>query len=279
MTHKYHLLKAALMPVAPAPPRLSATILLLRDRADGMDVLMVKRHYEIDFAAGALVFPGGKADAGDADPAWDALTDGDYGPVQQDARIAAVREAFEESGILLARAKSARGVNAPLVGRALTETLGVHRGAVDRREMAFLDLIAANDLVLALDSLIYFGHWITPEMMPKRFDTHFYLAPAPADQIAVCDGRETTDAIWLSATEALAREAAGQATIIFPTRMNLIKLAQAASIADAALRFGKAPVVTVLPEAGKTDDGAACLFIPEAAGYGITRELLSNVKV
>jgi 8-oxo-dGTP pyrophosphatase MutT (NUDIX family) len=263
----------------PSEPRLSATILLLRDAAPKPEVLMVKRHYEIDFAAGALVFPGGKAAGPDASPDWDDWTDGDFGPVQQDARIAAIREAYEESGLLIARHRSARGPGAALVGADIAEKLAPHRGAVDRGEKSFLELAKEHDLVLALDSLVHFGHWITPVMMPKRFDTHFYVAPAPIHQIASHDGRETTDAVWLSADEALRQEREGQVTIIFPTRMNLIKLARATSVKMAIETFGAEPVVSVLPRPGKTDDGAPCLFIPEEAGYGQTMELLSNVKV
>ncbi len=263
----------------PPEPKLSATILLLRDGEEGPEVLMVKRHYEIDFAAGALVFPGGKTHEEDIHPDWDALTDGDFGPVQQDARIAAVREAYEESGILLARHSSDRGINAPLVDAGVSARLAPFRAAVDRREMSFLGLMRENGIVLALDSLIHFGHWITPVMMPKRFDTHFYVAPAPKDQVAAHDGRETTDAVWLGAQTALDLEAQGQATIIFPTRMNLVKLARARSVADAARRFGSETVVSVLPQVSKTDAGEPCLLIPEEAGYGQTQELLSRVNV
>jgi len=270
----------SVMDKTPAEPRLSATILMLRDAASGPpEVLMVKRHYQIDFAAGALVFPGGKASADDARADWDAFTDGDYGPVQQDARIAAVREAFEESGLLLARHASARGPGAPLVDAEVADKLAPHRSAVDKGEMSFLELIRDNGLVLALDSLVHFGHWITPIMMPKRFDTHFYIAPAPLKQVAAHDGRETTDAVWLSAEEALAQEADGRATIIFPTRMNLKRLALATSTADALSRFGAMDVPTILPRPGKNEEGQACLFIPEVEGYGQTVELLSNVKV
>jgi len=268
------------MEKTPAEPRLSATILMLRDAVSGPpEVLMVKRHYEIDFAAGALVFPGGKASADDSRAEWDEFTDGDYGPVQQDARIAAVREAYEESGLLLARPASARGPGAPLVGAETADKLAPYRHAVDKGELSFLDLVRRHDLVLALDSLVYFGHWITPVIMSKRFDTHFYVAPAPADQVAAHDGRETTDAVWLSAAEALAQEADGRATIIFPTRMNLKRLTLATSVEDAVARFGAMEVPTVLPRPGKTDEGAPCLFIPEVEGYGQTVELLSNVKV
>lgn len=263
----------------PSEPRLSATILILREGVSAPEVLMVKRHYEIDFAAGALVFPGGKAAAGDTDPGWDAYTDGDFGPVQQDARIAAIREAYEESGIVLARHRKSLGAGAPLVGADIADKLAPHRAAVDRGEMSFLDLIREHDLALALDRLVHFGHWITPVMMPKRFDTHFYIARAPSGQIAAHDGRETTDAVWLSAEDALAQEKAGQATIIFPTRMNLVKLARAQSLADAEEKFGSEPVVTVLPKPSKTEAGEPCLLIPEEAGYGQTVELLSNVKV
>ena len=268
------------MEKTPAEPRLSATILMVRDAASSPpEGLMVKRHYEIDFAAGALVFPGGKASEDDSRADWDAWTDGDYGPVQQDARIAAVREAYEESGLLLARHASARGPGAPLVGADIADKLAPHRHAVDRAEMSFLDLIREHELVLALDSLVHFGHWITPIMMPKRFDTHFYIAPAPEHQIAAHDGRETTDAVWMSAEEALAQEADGRATIIFPTRMNLKRMTMATSVSDALARFGAMDVPTVLPKPGKDDDGNPCLFIPDVEGYGQTVELLSNVKV
>jgi 8-oxo-dGTP pyrophosphatase MutT (NUDIX family) len=262
-----------------ADPRLSATVLIVRDDEKGaLEVLMVKRHYQIDFAAGALVFPGGKSNDEDADTGWDALTDGDYGLVQQDARIAAVREAFEESGLLLARPKDERGPGAALVSAEIAEKLAPMRGPVDRREVSFLELIRDNDLVLALDSLIYFGHWITPNMMPKRFDTHFYIAPAPETQLASHDGRETTDTIWTGAQAALDMESLGQATIIFPTRMNLVKLARADSVADAVAKFADQPVVTVLPKIGKTNDGEPCLIIPEEADYGQTIEFMSNIK-
>lgn len=262
-----------------AEPRLSATVLVLRDGAVSPEVLMVKRHHQIDFVAGALVFPGGKATDEDASSAWDPFTDGDFGPVQQDARIAAVREAFEESGILLARDKDHRGPDAPLVGPDVADALQSFRAGVDRGEVSFLKLMEDNGLVLALDSLIHFGHWVTPEMMPKRFDTHFYIAPAPPNQIAAHDGRETTDSVWITAQDAIDMGERGEANVIFPTRMNLIKLARAATVADAVNRFADEAVVTVEPVAGKNDAGEPCLFIPEEAGYGQTMEPLSRVKV
>ena len=257
-------------------PRLSATILLLRDEPD-LQVLMVKRHYEIDFASGALVFPGGKANDEDSDPAWADHTDGDYSGAEQAARISAIREAYEEAGIILARAKSARGAGATLVGSDVAEALNPMRGPVDRREQSLLALIQQHDLVLALDALVHFGHWITPTMMPKRFDTHFYLAATPPEQVAEQDGRETTEAVWLGPQQALDMEEAGTATIIFPTRMNLGKLAETATTLAALERFASEPVVTVLPVVGKDDGGAPCLHIPKEAGYIQHMEPLQRV--
>jgi len=259
----------------PSPTKLSATVLLIRDRAD-LEVLMVARHYEIDFASGALVFPGGKANEEDASADWADHVDGEFEGTERAARICAVREAFEESGILLARKTSARGANAGLIGPEIPQKLAPLRGAVDRGEQSFLALVAENNLVLALDTLVHFGHWITPEMMPKRFDTHFFLAPTPDAQIASHDGRETTDARWLNPSDALAKAEAGEATIIFPTRMNLEKLKAVGSVAQAREQFASTEIVTVLPELGESPDGQPCLFIPEEAGYGLTMELLDK---
>lgn len=262
----------------PSEPRLSATVLLVRDRSV-LEVLMVARHYQIDFAAGALVFPGGKANDEDSAEEWLDYTDGRFGPEQRMARITAIREAFEESGVLLARLKHHRGEGADFIGAEMAEKLAPFRAAVDRGEQSFLALIRDHDLVLALDTLIHFGHWITPVMMPKRFDTHFYLAQTPEAQIASHDGRETIEALWLNPLKALGMEAAGEATIIFPTRMNLVKLSRAKTCAQAIEDFGNAPIVTVLPKVSKTEAGEPCLIIPAEADYGQTVELLSNVNV
>ena len=264
------------MTTAAPEPRLSATVLLLRDAPD-LQVLMVKRHYQIDFAAGALVFPGGKTNDEDESDVWDELSDGDFSGKERTARVAAIREAFEESGLILARPKSARGKDQPLVGADVAKHVAPYRAAVDRREKRFVALVPQTDLVLALHTLVHFGHWITPDMMPKRFDTHFYLAPTPPQQLATHDGRETTDAVWLSPKLALEMEAAGQATIIFPTKMNLGKLGEEASVPTAIKRFSGERVVTVLPVVGKDENGNPCLHIPAEARYVQTTEPLGNI--
>lgn len=265
----------------PGQPRLSATILLLRDdptQNPALQVLLVKRHYEIEFAAGALVFPGGKTNPQDADPAWQDLCDGTYAADDQTVRVAAIREAFEEAGILLARRKARRGPNQPLLSRKDIELILPARTGVESGEISFLGLMRANGFVLALDCLIPFGHWITPDIMPKRFDTHFYIAAMPDGQVAEQDGRETTEAIWLNPQHALDMAERDEATIIFPTRMNLGKLAEAASLGQAVDRFSNRPVMTIQPELGHDGDGREILRIPKEAGYLQTVEPLMRAR-
>eukprot|EP01037_Dinobryon_pediforme_P014710 gene14710-14835_t len=256
-------------PVPPASPRLSATILLLRD-APKFEVLMVKRHHQIDFASGALVFPGGKTEAADADQAWSEHC-ADWSNFDQDERtlrIAAIREAFEEAGILLVTGS----------GR-LWETdadVMAARVSVERGEREFLDLVKALNVKLDLSALTRFARWITPVMMPKRFDTHFFLAVAPSDQLAICDGHETVDAEWVAPGDALALAESGERTIIFPTRMNL-KLLGESRDAEAAVNAARLrPEVTVTPWVERRASGSV-LVIPPDAGYGAVEEDLASV--
>lgn len=253
------------VPILPA-----ATILLLRD-APAFEVLMVERHHQIDFAAGALVFPGGKTHAGDHDPAWEARCVGweAAAPPERALRIAAIREAYEEAGILLA------------LHRDLVAFGGDERAAAARDEIAtdrrsFLDLIAELNLRLDLGALGVFARWITPPVVPKRFDTWFYVAAAPPDQLALCDGWETVDAEWVAPARALSLAEAGERKVIFPTRMNLKLLAEASCTSDAVERARARALVTVEPRLVDGPDGRM-LVLPPDAGYGEVAELLSKV--
>jgi 8-oxo-dGTP pyrophosphatase MutT (NUDIX family) len=252
------------VPILPA-----ATILLLRDEP-GFEVLMVRRHHQIDFAAGALVFPGGKTHGGDDAPRWETRTLGwgDALPHKRPLRIAAIREAYEEAGVLLAR----HGDGAPFRG---DDRATAARDDVGRERRPFLDLVEELDLVLDLEALTVFAHWITPPLTPRRFDTWFYVARAPEEQLAVCDGSETVDAEWISPHEALRLGEAGQRTVIFPTRMNLKLLGEAESAEDAVTRARAREVVTVLPQITERD-GERVLVIPPDAGYGAVVEPLAR---
>ncbi|HEX3699846.1 MAG TPA: NUDIX hydrolase [Phenylobacterium sp.] len=248
----------------------AATILLLRDEPQ-FEVLMVKRHHQIDFASGALVFPGGKSHAGDHDPAWAGHVLGweAFDAEQRGLRIAAIREVFEEAGILLA----VRRNGAPIGGEACPMEV---RQAVDAGATPFLEVIADLDAQLDLSALTTFARWITPPLTPKRFDTWFYVVKAPDDQLAACDGRETVDAEWIAPGEALRLAAAGERKVIFPTRMNLQLLAEAHDADDAVARAAARDLVTVQPQIEQRPHGRV-LVLPPDAGYGVVEEKLENV--
>jgi 8-oxo-dGTP pyrophosphatase MutT (NUDIX family) len=255
----------------------AATILLVRD-APGLEVLMVQRHHQIDFVPGALVFPGGKTGAEDSDPAWSAHCDGFADdPAHVALRICAIREAFEESGVLIARRADARGPGRPLAAAADVAPIVPLRQAIDKGEASFLRAVSGAGLVLALDALVRYAHWITPEGMPKRFDTHFYIAETPKDQAAACDGREAVDATWISPADALADNEAGRRKIIFPTRLNVELLAGSRTTAEAIAASRARAIVTVLPTIAR-ENGAMMLRIPENAGYATTSEPMTSLN-
>jgi 8-oxo-dGTP pyrophosphatase MutT (NUDIX family) len=257
-----------------AAARPASTVLLLRDSAAAsngrgqreIEVFMMVRHYEIDFNSGALVFPGGSVDAGDQ--AIIARSELHAGGKGLDAaglsfRIAAIRETFEESGILLARP---RGSKALVDAKQAAAIEADHRAALSEGKTSFAKVLADTGMVLALDELIPYAHWITPEGMPKRFDTWFFLAAAPPDQLGAHDGKESTDSIWLSPREALAGGDSGRFKLPFPTTRNLIRLGKRADVKAALADAGARPIVTVMPVMTRSNGGRQ-LRIPREAGY------------
>jgi 8-oxo-dGTP pyrophosphatase MutT (NUDIX family) len=248
-------------------PRPASTILLLRDSAaHEIEVFMMVRHYEIDFSSGALVFPGGSVDKGDREIiANPLLYSGGEGLDEAGLsfRIGAIREIFEESGILLARAGGSDGL---IDAKRAGEIEAANRTALCDGKTTFLKVLADNGLRLALDELVPYAHWITPVGMPKRFDTWFFLAAAPPEQIGAHDGRESTDSIWLSPREALAGGESGRFKLPFPTTRNLIKLGKQPSVRAALDDVRGKPVVTVMPVMTKLNGGRQ-LRIPLEAGY------------
>ncbi len=251
---------------SPSKPLPSSTILLLRDGDSGLEVFMVKRHHQIDFASGALVFPGGKLTEGDADPALKDLSTGAAG-LDDSAlhyRVGGIREAFEECGVLLAREA---GSDMLLSGERTLEISGRHCEDLLKGRTSMAELARAERLTLAVDTLVPFAHWITPVGMPKRFDTHFFLAPVPSAQAAVHDGSESVDSVWVTPAEAIAEADAGRMTLVFATRLNVLKLGRARTVAEAMVNARAEKVVTVLPEVAKTSEGRV-LRIPLEAGYG-----------
>lgn len=258
------------MPNQPAETRLAATILLIRDTDEQLEVFMVERHHQIDFAEGALVFPGGKLETSDGAPELvphcrDANLFSEAGIA---LRVAAIRETFEECGVLLARPRG----ESELIGPArLADISKRFRKALVDDDATMLDVVEAESLELAFDLLVPFAHWITPEFMPKRFDTHFFLVSAPSDQLAVHDGFESVDSVWTTIPDALELEQAGKRTIIFPTLENVKKLGRSNSVGTALESARRDTIVTVMPVVTKDAEGETWMEIPESAGYDTVR--------
>ena len=226
----------------------AVTVIVVRDApgaaaGDGrLEVLLLERHGASAFAPGALVFPGGKLDPTDAalDPARVRCTDpagwaDRLGVAGADAAVAmlvaAVRETFEEAGILLVRGDGA----VP----ALPADLSVTRARMAARDGAYdwRDWLARHELVLDLDAMAMWSWWVTPQGLPRRYDTRFLVASMPAGQAASHDAVETTSMRWIPPADALAAHAEGRLHVIFPTRRTLEQLAghrDAASVLAAA---------------------------------------------
>jgi len=247
-------------------PKPASTVLLARDGDDGVEVFMVKRHHKIDFASGAMVFPGGKVDEGDGDPVLRQRAAGgdDLDDLMFSLQVAAVRETFEECAGLLARPSG----SADLVDAERLQQLEPWAARLHAGEVTMAEFVEAEDLELALDRLVYFAHWVTPPLIPKRFDTHFFLVPAPDDQVAVHDGSESVDSAWIKPSDAIAEADADRVRLVFATRMNLTKLGRSANTAAAIAAARGSEVVTVSPTLESFIDGIRKLRIPAEAGYG-----------
>jgi hypothetical protein len=155
------------------------------------------------------------------------------------------------------------------------ETAAASRERIARGEIPFLELVRSLEVQLDLEAMALFARWVTPVMMPKRFDTWFFIATAPEDQLAVCDGYETVDAEWIAPMAALTLADRGERKIIFPTRMNLQLLSESAS-ADTAIAAARGRrIVTVEPRI-ELRHGQRHLVLPPDAGYGEVAEPLSS---
>lgn len=245
--------------VAEAIP--AATLVLFRDRADGPpDLLIVERARAMAFAGGALVFPGGRVDPGDYALA-DIHFDGDlYGP----ARIAAIRETIEEAGIAVGLAPM------PDDGQLATLRRGLHAGR------SFGELLATLGLSIDPMALVPFARWLPAHAHMRIFDTLFFLADMPQGAPEpIVDATENSRVFWMSAQQVIDEADAGRATIIFPTRRNLERLAQFASFAAAVDHARTYPVTTVTPWIEARDD-EQFLCIPADIGYPVTSEPIGN---
>ncbi len=249
----------------PATACPAATVILVRPGSSGgVEVFMVRRSASSRFAANAYVFPGGTVSADDMSERVMARTPG-LTPAAAHARLAerggvppatpelsfglhlaALRELFEEAGVLLAydETASAASADAEVYCAAPAQ---VEREALQAGRLTFADTLERGRLIAAAERLVYFSHWITPSVSPLRFDTRFFVATMPPDQTALHCQIETTEGDWLAPQEALARRERGEIRIVFVTAEHLRLLADVGSV-DEALRFAcQKPIQTVQP--------------------------------
>lgn len=250
----------------------ASTVLIIRDGVSGLEVFMVVRHHQIDFAAGALVFPGGKVDKSDYDKKLnqhlceEETSDKENIPF----KIAAIRECFEEANVLFAKNKDGREI----IGADKLFKLKKWRDEFINKSTSMYEFASSENMFFSIDVLIPFSHWVTPEKMPKRFDTRFYIAVAPEGHDGKHDGNETVDSVWINPQQALDDCLSKKRTIIFPTRLNLEKLNQSKTVAEAINNAKNSNIVTVTPTIEKLDEGIF-LTIPKDAGYGEIKEAIN----
>ena len=270
--------------VAPAivPARDAATIMLVRDGAGGaLEVCMVRRHLDSDFVGGAYVFPGGKLDEADRGETATATCigrdDSQASTLLSVARgglafwVAALRECFEEAGVLLCYRRGARPGDEPVDARDPEErarlTAMRARLLAAGHEADFLGACAQEDLCLAVDRVHYFSHWITPEPAPKRYDTRFFVAALPPGQVPVHDDLETVDTVWVEPADALARAQAGEFDLIFPTMKNLEAISRFATAAELLVAAAVVEQVPAVLPRVVVDERGFRILLPGDEGY------------
>ncbi|MBU2053784.1 MAG: NUDIX hydrolase [Proteobacteria bacterium] len=248
-------------------PRDAATVILLCDRTDGTyEVFLMRRHRNQAFMGGAFVFPGGHLDAADADPGLAAciggLSPADARRLLQEPDIpettalglfmAAIRETFEEAGILLARDAAGRPVDLAepeTAARFADYRLELHGGRLSLAEMA-----RRENLRYAPDLLVPYSHWITPEIEARRFDTRFFLARFPERQVAVHDRMELTESLWMTPAAALAEHGAGRIVLMPPTLKTIEELLAFSSTEGLFTAARSRRIHPILPEVFRTAD-------------------------
>ncbi len=256
-------------------PREAATVMLLRNRnGSGVEVFMLRRNLTLDFVGGAYVFPGGAVDPHDGTVAGDAsLFAGSdvacsqvLGLPNLGSRfwVAAIRECFEEAGILIASRNGSVLSFDDAEERALFDG---YRRALNSKETSFEAILRAEGLRLEVEGVVYFAHWITPEGAPRRYDTRFFVAAAPEHQVGLHDNGETVANVWIAPGDALERYRAGDFDLILPTIKNLEALARYPDVASAladARTFRDLPAIAprMLME-----DGELRVLLPGEEGF------------
>jgi len=231
------------------PLRPASTVMLVRDAPSDIEVFMLQRTTQAAFASGMYVFPGGRVDdadgAAELDDLCDGLSDAEASDLLRIPRgglaywVAAIRECFEEAGVLLARDE--RGNFVSLSDEQSQARFAVARHEVHDGALSLAQLCRRENLRLAVDAIRYVSHWITPVGEKRRFDTRFFVAVAPHSQEPLHDDKETIASLWVAPTQALTMARRGELAMIPPTIANLEFLApyrDSAQAVDAARQIG-----------------------------------------
>lgn len=248
----------------PAPARDAATVVIVREPAE---ILMLKRPGTMNFAAGAYVFPGGRVDAADADPrvGWHGPSPAEFGArlgaPADEARalvVAAVRETYEESGVLLAGTPDGQTV---IPSGAEWET---DRAALNAGDLSFPDFLLKRGLVVLADRIVPWARWITPAAEPRRYDTRFFAALMPEGQTVDGHAAEADTIAWVNPASALGAARAGEIMLLPPTATTLGEFAVAGDIAG----FLHQPrEITPIQPVILAEDGDAWLEVPDGVPY------------
>jgi 8-oxo-dGTP pyrophosphatase MutT (NUDIX family) len=246
------------------PVRDAATVMLVRDGDAGLEVFMLRRNLRSDFVGGAYVFPGGAVDSADAAddvaPFCAPLTDVEASRILDIDQgglafwVAAVRESFEEAGLLLASAADGSPIRFDSI--EVADVYARHRELVDTGQRRLVDVCAEEALTLNVSDMHYFSRWITPLGAPRRYDTRFFVAHPPEGQVPAHDNREVIENLWIRPQDALDRFAAGEFELIFPTARSLEALARF-DVAEDVVNYAAnlAAVEAVLPTIVESDHG------------------------
>ncbi len=253
------------------PPRPAATVLTLREAPNGYEILMVRRNVRSEFMGGVYVFPGGALDARDAATPHYGLDDRtaavrlELAAGALDYYVACLRELFEETGLLIACDDA--GASVSFSAADDVARLAAHRAALNAREVSFSEILEREGVRADLRGVEYLAHWITPEGLPRRFDTRFFVVLAPEGQVASHDESETTDLRWLRPLDALTSRERGEIDMVLPTVHNLRGISSFDS-AHQVLDYARSlHTVSVVCPRAVARDGEIVILLPGDEGY------------
>ena len=268
-------------PATPAVPRPAATVILARNVSDGIEVFMMERTTAVEFAKGMHVFPGGALDRADHHPEMASLCVGLDDKLASETLgieqgglaywIAAIRECFEESGLLLGYRDNDQLLQ---LAQDEAERLAALRLEMAQSKLSFIDILLREQVKAATDRIAYYSHWVTQAGRPRRYDTRFFVAQAPEGQTALEDNHETVGQIWVRPDQAIDLHRAGSLNLMFPTIKTLESLAPFKYVEE-LLEYARKPrpKQVMAPVSGLDRSGTSHTLIPGDFAYAEIKKL------